>query len=169
MNWEAIGAIGEIIGAAAVALTLGYFAIQLRASKDAAADANRLERAKGVREMMLATSLNAEFKEIITKGLQLENYYEELGTDLNMTPEEASTFDWAMLYWFWLHWGQFASETRNSDLEELKGIINSFYTNPGVRMCWEKSPWAKPALEKDFVSFVDRTLTAKDKGSNLSP
>ena len=55
MNWEAIGAIGEIIGAAAVALTLGYFAIQLRASKDAAADANRLERAKGVREMMLAT------------------------------------------------------------------------------------------------------------------
>ena len=68
MNWEAIGAIGEIIGAAAVALTLGYFAIQLRASKDAAADANRLERAKGVREMMLATSLNAEFKEIITKG-----------------------------------------------------------------------------------------------------
>ena len=122
MNWEAIGAIGEIIGAAAVALTLGYFAIQLRASKDAAADANRLERAKGVREMMLATSLNAEFKEIITKGLQLENYYEELGTDLNMTPEEASTFD-----------------------------------------------WAKPALEKDFVSFVDRTLTAKDEGSNLSP
>ena len=106
MNWEAIGAIGEIIGAAAVALTLGYFAIQLRASKDAAADANRLERAKGVREMMLATSLNAEFKEIITKGLQLQNYYEELGKDLNMTPEEASTFDWAMLYWFWLHWGQ---------------------------------------------------------------
>ena len=99
----------------------------------------------------------------------IESYYQELGKDLQMSPEEASTFDWAMLYWFWLHWGQFASETRNSDLEELKGIVNSFYKNPGVRMCWEKSPWAKPALEKDFVSFVDRTLTAKDEGSNLSP
>ena len=55
MNWDAIGAIGEIISALVVALTLGYFAIQVRADKDAAADANRLERAKGVREMMLAT------------------------------------------------------------------------------------------------------------------
>ena len=30
MNWEAIGAIGEIIGAAAVVLTLGYLAVQIR-------------------------------------------------------------------------------------------------------------------------------------------
>ena len=30
MNWEAIGAIGEIVGAAAVVLTLGYLAIQVR-------------------------------------------------------------------------------------------------------------------------------------------
>ena len=30
MNWEAIGAIGEIVGAAAVVLSLGYLAVQIR-------------------------------------------------------------------------------------------------------------------------------------------
>ena len=30
MNWEALGAIGEIVGAIAVVLTLGYLAVQMR-------------------------------------------------------------------------------------------------------------------------------------------
>jgi hypothetical protein len=30
MNWEALGAIGEIVGAIAVVLTLGYLALQIR-------------------------------------------------------------------------------------------------------------------------------------------
>ena len=44
MNWEAISAIGEITGALAVVLTLGYFGIQVRAAREAAADTNRLHR-----------------------------------------------------------------------------------------------------------------------------
>ena len=32
MNWDAIGAIGELVGACAVVLTLGYLAIQIRQS-----------------------------------------------------------------------------------------------------------------------------------------
>lgn len=30
MNWDALGAIGELVGAAAVVLTLGYLAVQIR-------------------------------------------------------------------------------------------------------------------------------------------
>ena len=30
MNWEALGAVGEIVGAIAVVLTLGYLAVQIR-------------------------------------------------------------------------------------------------------------------------------------------
>ena len=75
-----------------------------------------------------------------------------------MSPEDASTFDWAMLYWFWPHWGQFASETRDTDIEELANVVRQFNANPGVRECWERSPCAKPVLEHDFVSFVDEVL-----------
>ena len=55
MNWDAIGAIGEITGAIAVVLTLGYFGLQIRAAREAAADTNRLHRSNGVREIMLAS------------------------------------------------------------------------------------------------------------------
>lgn len=30
MNWEAIGAVGEVVGAIAVLVTIFYFAIQIR-------------------------------------------------------------------------------------------------------------------------------------------
>ena len=36
MNWDALGAIGELVGAAAVVLTLGYLAIQIRQSTELA-------------------------------------------------------------------------------------------------------------------------------------
>jgi hypothetical protein len=48
MNWEAIGAVGEIVGAQAVLVTLIYLAIQVRHTRRAqqaeAIRANRLER-----------------------------------------------------------------------------------------------------------------------------
>ncbi len=45
MNWEAIGAIGEIVGAIAVVFTLLLLAIQIRASTKATLESNRLNRA----------------------------------------------------------------------------------------------------------------------------
>ena len=161
MNWDAIGAIGEIVGALAVVLTLGYLANQVRHAKEVAADTNRLERSKGVRDMMLASASDSDLRENLTKGLLLSDYYSEIASKLNMSSNEAASFDWAMLYWFWLHWGQYASTTKDSDVEELRTVINGFYRNPGVRLCWEKSPQARPVLEEDVVKFVDEIL-AKD-------
>ena len=44
MNWGAIGAVGEILGAIAVVLTLVYLAVQVRYAKEAATDNNRNPR-----------------------------------------------------------------------------------------------------------------------------
>lgn len=44
MNWEAFGAIGEVVGAAAVVLTLGILAIQVRHNTRSMNESNRLER-----------------------------------------------------------------------------------------------------------------------------
>ena len=45
MNWEAIGAIGELVGAGAVLLTLIILVRQVRHSTNAIVESNRLERA----------------------------------------------------------------------------------------------------------------------------
>ena len=44
MNWEAIGAIGELIGALAVVITLVFLVLQLRQNTRAVVESNRLER-----------------------------------------------------------------------------------------------------------------------------
>ena len=63
MNWDAIGAVGEILGAFAVVATLVYLASQVRYEKTAAADANRLERAAGVRDLLLEMTRNDKLRE----------------------------------------------------------------------------------------------------------
>ena len=48
MNWEAIGAIGELIGAIAVVITLVFLALQVRQSNYTMGESNRLERAAAI-------------------------------------------------------------------------------------------------------------------------
>jgi hypothetical protein len=69
MNWEAIGAVGEIIGAAAVVATLGYLALQTRQS-------NKLARSEAVLKLFAenrahrnALAQDRELSEIMMKGL----------------------------------------------------------------------------------------------------
>ena len=42
MNWEAIGAVGEVLGAVAVVLTLIYLSLQIRQNTKAMKGATRL-------------------------------------------------------------------------------------------------------------------------------
>jgi hypothetical protein len=37
-------------------------------------------------------------------------------------------------------------------------VVEIFYSNPGVQTIWNNSPFAKPALEDDFVNFVEEVL-----------
>ena len=76
MNWEAISAIGELIGAAGVIATLGYLAFQIRqntrqmaqrelASRAAAASAS----AKALRDSRRSVYENSEVTDIWLKGM----------------------------------------------------------------------------------------------------
>jgi len=52
MNWDAIAAVGETLGALAVFLTLGYLAIQVRHARSEARRALRQARGEALRELM---------------------------------------------------------------------------------------------------------------------
>lgn len=158
MNWDAVGAVGEVVGAVAVVATLAYLATQVRYAKAATVDANRLVRANGVREMMLAMVTNDEAREGIIKGSETEPYYEAYAQTFGITVQNAGRGDYANLYYFWLHWGQFASSHTARDFRELRNLVNTFYRVPAVRYSWDHSPWAKPLLEPEFVAFVDEVL-----------
>ena len=167
INWEAIGAIGEIAGALAVILTLGYLALQVRYVKSAATDQNRLARANGVREIMLAHVANDELRMDLVRDYGVEEHYQRLARDLGVSVEAASRADWNNACWFWLHWGQYSSAQSAKDVEELTHLIDTFYRTPGMRRSWETCPWGKPVLDPGFVAFVDEILAKDAPGEHL--
>jgi hypothetical protein len=50
MNWDALGAMGELFGALAVVLTLGYLAVQIRQNSDGMKVAAKLDIEKNFNE-----------------------------------------------------------------------------------------------------------------------
>ena len=95
MNWEAIGAVGEITGAAAVVATLGYLALQTSQS-------NKLARSEAVLKLFAenrahrnALAQDRELSEIMMKGLggeklsEIERFRFQARTDSSLSLFEA--------------------------------------------------------------------------------
>ena len=95
--WEAIGAIGELLGAIGVILTLVYLAVQIRQNTRAMEEGRRLalaqayqQRADGLSTMMVDAA-NGEIGRIIVKLTTL-GYPEDLGSLKQLTVEELGRF-----------------------------------------------------------------------------
>ena len=164
MSWDAAGAIGEIIGAFAVVVTLAYFAIQIRVSRSAAADANRLTRTNGVREWCLALLGNDKMLKTFIKGHGIENYVEAYGRAFDLPPEEAGRLDVMHQFFFWLHYGQFASTNDEKSRQELRKLAVTFYNVPSIKYSWENSPYGKSFMDPEFVSFIDEVSVRDSVG-----
>ena len=158
MNWEAIGAIGELVGAAAVIVTLIYLASQVRYARNATLDQNRLTRSSAIREIILATANNDSLRVAQMKNWGLESYYDSLAIEFGTDPVEASRNEWANAVYFWMYWGQWASSHEKNDLAELEHVIVKLFSLPGVRHTWDVSPLGKVFMDEDFVLFVDSVL-----------
>jgi hypothetical protein len=163
MNWDAIGAIGDFVGAMAVVTTLIYLAIQVRHAKMATADQSRIYRATAVREIIIETSRNEALRMAQIKDWGMEPYYQEMAKRLGTTMEEASMLDWGNNYYFWIWWGQYSSTTEKRDRKELEYVIENLGGTLGTRLHWKKSPISRPLLDEGFVKFVDKIL-AKENG-----
>jgi hypothetical protein len=162
MNWDAIGAVGEIVGAAAVVLTLGYLAIQVRFAKIATTDANRMSRGVGIREIQLAMATNDDLRRSVCKAVGLEEWHNQLADKLGVSADDAARMDYVSIYHFWMHYHQFLGANSKKDKEELHYIIGGFYRTPAIRYSWDSSPYGKASFLPDFVTFVDRILRRQD-------
>jgi hypothetical protein len=54
MNWDAVGALGEVLGSIAVFLTLGYLAVQVRHARDQVRHSISQNSTGGNRDLFLA-------------------------------------------------------------------------------------------------------------------
>ena len=150
MNWEAIGAIGEIVGALAVFLTLAYLAMQIR------------QNTKAVRASAIDSSVNS-ISAIRSKVLESEEV-----TDIYVRgsedPESLSATE-IIRYRVLLTnilWGalNLHSQSKYADLSESmwecqKPLIRRILDSPGGRWYWREY---SHELESSFVIEINKII-----------
>ena len=68
MNWEALGAIGEIVGAVAVIATLGYLAVQIRQNTISLRHASTQQILQGIAELNEFLGSTPEVTDLFWRG-----------------------------------------------------------------------------------------------------
>ena len=98
------------------------------------------------------------------KSYGLEEHFEKMASELNISLDDAARTDFVNNYWFWIHWGHYCSTTDPEDIEELKRSIAAYDTIPAIHYSWENSFLSKPYLDRRFVAFVEKTRSEHAAG-----
>ena len=109
MNWDAIGAIGEILGALGVIFTLGYLAVQIRQNTDSLQAASELGLSNRSADWMSMMALNSELAVIHDKAAE---------DPKSLTPEEKARFIWLVAEMFMIFEGHYQLYARGHITEK---------------------------------------------------
>jgi hypothetical protein len=141
LNWEALGALGEIIGAIAVVLTLVYLAVQTRQNTEAV----RHAFARGVME-----DANAWRFKIVEDPAVSELFRNGLRDPESLDANDRYRFRMLLdaLVFHWQH-------AISSGVSIPTANITRVLSRPGGVWYWDR---AKAVLEPEFVIFIERRL-----------
>ncbi len=142
MNWEAIGAIGEILGAAGVIVTVGYLAFQIRQNNRHLAHEAQRSRAQAVRDNMRALADNAE---VCVKD----------GGGETLTATEAFRMERLWFGMLWSYQTSFLQLPRHQIMAGGTAIRRMFETMPSLRTAWEQD---RDSFEPNFVRYMDENV-----------
>jgi len=155
MNWDAIGAIGEIIGASAVVVSLLYVATQIRASSREA-KASALEKAVEDRQRMGEITMQPHMAPVWRVGV---NDYHRL------TLDEKVQFNGLMLSMIMSHWklrGLHMDGQLGNDFEIFEADLASVMLCPGAQQWWKEMKHAY----LHYADYIDE-LIEKSQGKRV--
>ena len=161
MNWDAVGAVGEIIGAAAVVVTLIYLAAQVRAGNRALRTSVRDSAFRQLQDWNNQLVSDEKLPLMFQKGLEDFDSLDE--------PERARFLH--LSYSFMKLFENFYLHHADGSLPEnaWSGTRIPFmvYTSrPGMQRYWEQR---RGFFDRDFVRFVDGMQVPEVKpGAELS-
>ena len=155
MNWEAVGAIGEVVGALAVVLTLAYLARQIRLSNRQDLLAAFRHNFDSTNQFLASTLESAELAEIVVKG---RASYEAL------TAAERLRFDHfhfivlniveSNLFQVKQTAEKVEREYAEWARENMQVVVAGYFAFPGTRTLWSHlEPYYDPNV-RDFVKDI---------------
>ena len=161
MNWDAIGAIGEVLGSIAVFVTLGYLAVQVRHARAETGRSISQGRAEAMREFCLQCASNehlASGSGKLARAFGDGNYlpYQAKLLDAGFTDEEVAAAVWTQQALWYIRAGAYRQELTPGERAEFeRGIRNNYGRNPIGRLWYEDF---KQNLNPDTVRYVDSLL-----------
>ena len=166
MNWDAIAAIGQMLGSVAVFVTLGYLAVQVRHTRDEMRRSVFQSRQEAIRELCLSranserylTSAVAVAGAISAGSLLKSPFIQELIERMGVSAEGAISTMWDEHAWWYMRMQQipYVKELPPGERAAFeKGIRGNYSTSVVGRLWWEHN---KDWLNPDAVRYIDNLL-----------
>jgi hypothetical protein len=163
MNWDAVGALGEVLGSIAVFLTLGYLAVQVRHARDQVRHSISQNSTGGNRDLFLARAMDDELLTLNVRvnralGGTPTEFETTLMERVGLTAEEASALHWEQMAW-WQQRLQIIPYLEQRSTEERAGFdfaTRRIYSATPVSRLWYECN--KATLRPDAVRYVDALL-----------
>ena len=151
MNWNAISAIGEAIGAMGVIASLLYLAVQIRSDAKERRAATVNERSGAFREFLRLIAENADLSAVLFRGIQ------DFGA---LERTELPRFSALLGYLFRVYEENFF-QWKEGNLDPhvwygLESPVDDILAYPGVQKWWAtRSHW----YSEEFQAFVHRKIS----------
>ncbi len=153
MNWDAIGAVAEGIGAAGVIASLLYLAIQVRASTRASAVASKFRSAEMQSDFISLLIETPELNDLWLRGLA------ELDS---LSESDYYRFSNMSLKAFWLfsagHFQYKTGALSEGEWHESRAVLQYWLRSPGCQAWWAKL--GRASFGPDFREYVDSEIAA---------
>ncbi len=149
MDWNALGAIGELVGAVAVLITVGYLAVQIR-QNTRALESSALN---SLREVHVLTENNEHYNSLILKSLRTEV----------LTPEERLQMVerfYTIMKGFEVLWAQQQVGAISHDqFDQHLDLVRWALTAPVCRRMWAE---LQSIFTPEFQAAIQNTVLAAD-------
>jgi hypothetical protein len=157
MNWEALGAIGEIVGAAAVVVTLGYLAVQIRQNTRAVKVTGYQQLISGLQQLSMIATQDPAASEFVARA------YREYGDLSEEDRRRASSFFMGQLVTFQSHHHMYRQKLLDEELwQSHEENLARLMRLPGVRSWWDSRTFT---FSRSFVQLVDGLTAGIDKST----
>ena len=155
MNWEAIGAIGEVVGAIGVIASLLYLALQIRGDAKAKRASAVHDQTDAYRDFLKTMAADGELAAIYMRGIR--DFSSVEGSDL-VRFGSALGFLFRVFDEAYYHWSEGNLETHV--WHGFEAPIADMLAYPGVRSWWStRSHWYSTKFQ-EFVSDKESQIGA---------
>jgi len=163
MNWDALGALGQMLGSIAVFVTLGYLAGQVHYARTETKRALSQGRAEAARDILARQTLDrinsAHLKAEAALGGSHSPFMTALIGQAGLTEEEASLLHWTQYSW-WVYRLQIipiVEELTPMERGSFDSSLAANYGLPGVHRLFYETQ-IKPFAHPDAIRYVEDLL-----------